>query len=149
MLIGEYTTRLAVKNRTSIPQKLRNELLKNEKDLIVTRGYEKSLLILNKKMWETVAKDIVNGSFINKNIRETTRFLVGGAMEITPDKLGRILLPSSLIQYAEIKNEIVFIGLVNWVEIWAKEKWQEKLTYLDKNSEKIASELANMTKEIR
>ncbi len=142
MLIGEYRTKLADKNRTSIPKKFREQLGNKTEPLILTRGYENSLLLLNKKMWEKVAKEVIDGSFINKNIRETTRFLVGGATEVSPDALGRIVLPGPLIDYADIKKELVFVGLVNWIEIWSQDKWEEKLGYLDKNSEKIAEQLS-------
>ena len=141
MLIGEYQTKLAQRSRTSIPKRFRDELLSKDKTLILTRGYEGSLLLLNKQMWEKVAGDAINGSFINSNIRETTRFLVGGATEVIPDSLGRIIIPKPLIEHATIGNEIVFVGLVNWIEIWSSQNWQKKLIYLGKNSNKIANEL--------
>ena len=39
-------------------------------------------------MWELIAKDVVDGSFINRNIRDTSRFLIGEARN-SLDKLGR------------------------------------------------------------
>ncbi|MBD3328911.1 division/cell wall cluster transcriptional repressor MraZ [Candidatus Dojkabacteria bacterium] len=143
MVIGEYTSKLGEKKRLSIPKKFRDEM---GGDLIITRGYEKSLVLTNKKMWEKVAGEVTKGSFIDKNIRETSRFLVGSASEIQTDKLGRFVVPTGLLEYANLKKEIVFIGLVNWVEVWAKEMWVKKLEYLDKNSENIAEELTKMNK---
>lgn len=141
MVIGEYTSKLGEKKRLSVPKKFREEM---GSDLIITRGYEKSLVLVNKKMWEKVASEITHGSFIEKTIRETSRFLVGSAAEIQTDKLGRFVVPTGLVEYAKLKKDIVFIGLVNWIEIWAKETWQEKLKYLDENGEKIADELAKI-----
>ena len=43
------------------------------------------------------------------------------------------------------KEDIVFIGLVNWVEIWEKSKWEERLQYLKQHGEDIAQELTKMT----
>lgn len=141
MVIGEYHTKIGKKRRVSIPKKFRKEM---GNDLIITRGYEKALVLVNKDMWSTLASEIINGSFINKNIRETNRFLVGSALEVSSDKLGRILIPSALTKHADLRQEVVFIGLVNWVEIWSKEVWQKKQLYLTKNSEKIAKKLENM-----
>ena len=140
MIIGEYTTKVGEKKRIAVPSKFRKELGSN---LILTRGYEKALILVNKKMWDKVASEIVNGSFINRNIRETSRFLVGSASEVIPDSQGRIVVPKSLFEYADFQAEVIFIGLINWIEIWDSKQWEIKLTFLNKNGDKIAESLTN------
>ncbi len=141
MLIGEYTTKIGDKKRVSLPKKFRDELGEN---LILTRGYEEALVLVNQEMWSNVAQDVVNGSFINKNIRDTSRFLVGGANEIATDTQGRFIIPESLFEYAQLNKEIVFIGLINWIEIWDKQKWEQRLQFLKANSDQIAQEISKM-----
>ena len=141
MLIGEYETKIGERKRIAIPKKFIKELGSN---LILTRGYEGTLVLVNKKMWEKIAKEIINGSFINKSIRDTTRFLVGSATEVVADTQGRIVIPNSLYKYGEFQEHAVFIGLYNWIEIWDKDKWEQRLKYLDKNSDEIASTIQQM-----
>jgi MraZ protein len=142
MLIGEYETKIGEKKRVAIPNKFRKELGSN---LILTRGYEGTLVLVNKKMWEKIAKEVMEGSFINKNIRDTTRFLVGSATQAQADAQGRIVIPTSLYKYAQLNQQAVFVGLYNWIEIWDKDKWQQRLEYLDKNSDEIAKEIQQMS----
>lgn len=144
MLIGEYRSTLGKKNRVSLPKKFREILGEN---LILTRGYEQALIIVNEKLWKKVAQEVMNGSFINKDIRDTSRFLVGGAKEIELDNQGRFVIPQSLLEHAELKDEVVFIGLVNWVEVWDKTKWEERLKYLRDHGEEIAQEINKMKNE--
>jgi MraZ protein len=144
MLIGEYKSKLGKKKRVSLPKKFRDQLGEN---LILTRGYEQALIVVNEKLWKTVAKEVMDGSFINKDIRDTSRFLVGGAKEIDLDTQGRFVIPESLLEHAQLKDEAVFIGLVNWVEIWDKEKWQERLEYLKEHGEEIAQEISKMSEK--
>ena len=144
MLIGEYTSKVGEKKRVSLPKKFRKEL---GDEIILTRGYEDALIIVNKKLWKTIASEVINGSFIDKNIRDTSRFLVGGAKEIQLDSQGRFVVPQSLFEHANLEEEIVFIGLVNWIEVWDKRKWEERLGYLKDNSDKIADEISKMSKE--
>ncbi|GAB4157489.1 MAG: hypothetical protein Fur003_1270 [Candidatus Dojkabacteria bacterium] len=144
MIIGEYTTKIGDKKRIAIPQKLRKELGKN---LILTRGYEDSLVLVNKGMWEKIAGEVINGSFINQNIRDTSRFLVGSATEVAPDSQGRIVVPNGLFEHAKLKKEVVFIGLVNWVEIWSNENWKRRLKYLSEHSQEIANQLSDLSRE--
>ena len=141
MIIGEYRSKIGEKKRVSLPKKFRDEL---GEEIILTRGYEDSLILVNKQMWSKIAGEVVNGSFINKNIRDTSRFLVGGATEISIDKQGRFLVPEALFEHASLKQDVVFIGLVNWIEVWDRQKWDERLKYLKSNGEDIANELSKM-----
>ena len=102
------------------------------------------MILVNKQMWEKIAKDVINGSFINKNIRDTSRFLIGSATEISLDKLGRFVIPQSLFEHAQLSNEIVFIGLINWIEIWDKSRWEKRVEYLKTHGEEIAQEIERM-----
>ena len=142
MLIGEYRSKLGEKKRVSLPKKFRDQLGEN---LILTRGYEQALIVVNEELWKKVATEVIDGSFINKDVRDTSRFLVGGAKEISLDTQGRFVIPESLLDHAEIKNEVVFIGLINWVEIWDKEKWRERTEYLKEHGEEIAQEISKMS----
>lgn len=144
MLIGEYKSTLGEKKRVSLPKKFRAILGEN---LILTRGYEQALIVVNEGLWKKVAEEVMNGSFINKDIRDTSRFLVGGAKEIELDKQGRFVIPQSLLEHAGLEEEVVFIGLVNWVEIWDKKKWEERVKYLQEHGEEIAQEIGKMKDE--
>ncbi len=144
MLIGEYKSKIGAKKRVIIPKAFRNEL---GDELILTRGYEHSLIIVNKQQWNNIAKDIINAPFTSKTVRDTTRFLVGSAVEINPDNQGRFVIPNSLFEYANLNKQCVFIGLINWIEIWDVNEWEERLNYLNKNADVLADELSKMRNE--
>ena len=144
MLIGEYKSKIGAKKRVIIPKSFRNEL---GDELILTRGYEHSLIIVNKQQWNNIAKDIINAPFTSKTVRDTTRFLVGSAVEINPDNQGRFVIPNSLFEYANLNKQCVFIGLINWIEIWDINEWEERLNYLNKNADILADELSKMRNE--
>lgn len=141
MIIGEYQTKVSDKKRIAIPKKIREEL--GDK-LILTKGYENCLVLVSEIQWKTIANEVINGSFINRDIRDTSRFLVGSAIEVYPDSQGRIVVPQPLIKHAKFSSEVTFLGLVNWVEIWASDKWEERLEYLEKNGDKIAQEISKL-----
>jgi len=60
MLIGEYKSKIGEKKRVSLPKKFREELGNN---LILTRGYEDALIIVNEKLWKKIATEVINGSY--------------------------------------------------------------------------------------
>ncbi|MBN1618736.1 division/cell wall cluster transcriptional repressor MraZ [Candidatus Dojkabacteria bacterium] len=145
MIIGQYSSKIGEKKRVALPKKFRDQFKGN---LILTRGYENCLVLVDEKQWSEITKDVINGQFIDKKIRDTSRFLIAGAHEIELDLQGRFVVPDGLVEYADLKEEAIFLGLVNWVEVWSKSKWTEHEKYISENGEKIAQELITVSKNI-
>lgn len=139
MLIGEFSTKLTEGQRLALPKKFRQEL---GDFLIVTRGYEGCLVIVNKKQFEKLTEGIAAKPFIKGDVRETTRFLLSGAHEIELDEQGRFVIPQSLREEVGIDSEVVFLGLLNWLEAWDHDRWQEHKAKLAEKSTEIAERLA-------
>jgi MraZ protein len=142
MLVGQFTSKVGVKKRVAVPKRFRDEL---GDDLILTRGYEGCLILVDKLRWDQITKDVVAGSFVDKKIRDSGRFLLAGAHEIVLDEQGRFVIPGGLFQYAGLLKNACFLGLVNWVEIWSEEKWREHEEFIKQNGDKIAQEIADVT----
>lgn len=141
MLIGECKIKLTEKNRIALPKKFRDKL---EGDLYITRGYEGCLIILDSKRWVKLIKSIEVKPFLHRTVRDTKRFILGGAENIQLDSQGRFVLSETHKDYAGIKNEVVFIGISDWLEIWDKERWIDEFTDLKKSAEEIAEKLSSV-----
>lgn len=138
MLIGEYSNKVGLKNRIALPKKFR-QILGDE--VIVTRGYENCVIIVNNSQWEKLLTVFGDKPFTTSPVRDTRRFLIGGASEVNTDKQGRFVLPAHLKEFASIKNEVVFVGLVDWIEVWDKETWNKRLEDIKPKASQIAEEL--------
>ena len=143
MLIGQYEGKVGVKSRVAFPKKFR-EILGD--DLIITLGYENSLIIVSKENWKALLEGTEGRPFIQSETRETQRFLLGGASSIKLDSKGRFILPSYLREFAKVKNDVVFLGLSRYVEVWDKARWQEYRQNLEKNIDSISKRLVTEEK---
>jgi MraZ protein len=141
MLIGEYSSKIGNKNRVAVPKKFRD--LMNE-DLIVTRGYEQSLILVDKERWKALLKSLEVRSLLNTDVRDVKRYLVGGAYEIELDNQGRFVLNDTLREFGNINEEVVFVGIENWIEIWDKDRWQDKINNLSNNIADLGDRLAEI-----
>lgn len=142
MLIGEYEGKLTDKNRLAIPKKFRDEF--NE-GLVLSRGYEGCLILLDKPRWADLEKMIATKPVLSLSIRDTKRFILGGAFELELDAQGRFVLPNGLKAYADINDEVLFIGISDWVEVWSRGKWEAKLNKLISAAPDIAEQLLQGT----
>ena len=138
LLIGEYQAKLTEKNRIALPKKFR-EIIGSK--LIITNGYEGCLIVVSEQQFEEITSDITVGKFVNNDVRDTTRFLLGGACEVDLDSQGRFVLPSNLLDYSGINNDVCFLGLKRWVELWSKDKWIKRKEEISNSATEIAARL--------
>lgn len=144
MLIGQYEGKIDEKGRTAIPKKFR-EILGTK--IVVTLGYESSLIVVSEEEWEQLLEGTRGRPFIEYETRETQRFLLGGASLVELDSKGRFILPGYLREFGKIEDEIVFLGISAYVEIWDKKRWEKYRLNLEKNIERISDRLAKSAQE--
>jgi len=142
MLIGHYKTKISIKGRVALPNKIKASL--GDK-LIITAGYEKSLMIVSAKNWQEVVGQVTNRKLTLGPARATDRFLLGSAFEVELDSQGRFIIPKYLRQYADITREVVFLGVGNRVELWSQSKWTNYEQYLDKNISQLGEKLSELS----
>lgn len=123
MLIGEYNHNIDSKGRLILPSKFRTELGDR---FIVTKGFDGCLYGYSVEEWKAIEEKIKTLPLVTgKDARNFTRFFFSSAIECEIDSQGRILISQNLREFAELKKEIVIIGVSSRIEIWSKEKWDE------------------------
>lgn len=138
MLLGQYGAKVGAKNRIALPKKFR-EVLGDK--IIITLGYENSLIVVSEEAWYTLTEGTEGRPFIHSDTRATQRFLLGGATNISLDGKGRFIIPAYLRSFAGISSEVIFLGLSRYIEIWDRKRWEEYSKYLEKNIDSIAKRL--------
>mgnify|MGYP000142963892 CR=1 FL=1 len=141
MFIGEYIYSLDEKKRLSIPAKFRKELGKRA---ILTRGLDNCLVLYPLQEWEKLTKKLESLPLSRSEARGFLRMMLSGAVDVSFDKLGRILIPEYLKEYAGLEKNVAIIGLSNRIEIWNEQKWKEYKERIEKESESIADKLREL-----
>ena len=139
MFLGEYQHSIDDKSRLTIPAKFRDELAKG---CVVTRGFEKNIIIYTAKEFGELIKRAQTVSPTDPEMRDLRRLLFSGASESAPDKSGRILIPPFLRTYADLENEVYVVGVGQHIEVWSKKGWEEQLTKMndpEANSRRFAA----------
>ncbi len=127
MFLGTYRHQIDQKNRIRIPSKFKQGLGNN---FVITKGIGGCLFVLpdgGDKLFEKIAELPT----FDEDVQKSVRILLSSAFEADEDAQGRLLLPKELINFANIKKNIVFVGVGKRVEIWAEEHWEEYNTNSD------------------
>ncbi len=123
MFRGGFAHSLDDKGRVIIPQKFR--LLLGEK-FMITKGVDKCLWVFTEEEFRKLEDRLSAQPMLDSNVIVLQRFFSGEAVDATTDSQGRVALPSNLREFAMIDKEVMIIGAVNRIEIWGKQRWDEK-----------------------
>ena len=147
MFYGEYSHGLDKKGRVIIPAKFREVLKENYAEkFYITRGLDRCLFLFTEEAWKSQERKFREMPFTHSESRKFNRLYFSGACDTVCDKQGRILIPDYLKEYAEIKQNVVIIGVSDRIEIWAKEKWGKFFDEHQGSFEELAEKLTNEEK---
>ncbi len=141
MFLGGYSHTIDDKGRLTIPAKFRDEL---ESGVVITRGLDGCLWAYGRSEWETLAEKIAKLPTTNPAARNFARFMFSNAFDSIPDRQGRILLPQELRDYAGIQNETMIIGVMNKLEIWNPDKWNQIVSQVENDTDGIVAQLQDL-----
>lgn len=137
---GEFNHTLDAKNRLFIPAKHREEL--GEDFMVVRSIRENCIKVYSLAEWDNFLKPIME--LPRKTGEATLRFLHRNAAKVSPDSQGRILLPTGLVEYAQITRNAVVVGCGNYAEIWSEENYNKAVEDEDQEAIKLALEEAGL-----
>jgi len=145
MFYGEYFHSIDRKGRLILPARIREVAKANfiEK-FFVTRGLDKCLFMFSEEEWRTQEAKFKAISFTKQQARTFNRLYFSGAVEVIADKQGRILLPQYLKDFAQIKKDVVIVGVSNRIEIWSRDKWHDFYGTSQQSFEEIAEKLMDI-----
>ena len=118
MLMGQYDYAIDAKGRLNFPAKFREEM---GATFIVTCWLDHCLAAFSSEQFEKIAEKIEEKGLVKG--RKVTRMLYSSAVEVTPDKQGRIQLPAKLREYAALDKEVIINGASKCLELWNPERW--------------------------
>ena len=125
MFRGRYDHTVDEKGRTSLPVKFRELLVGAYDDrLVVTCQLDACLVAYPYAEWALLEEKLAQRSQFDPTIVELKRHFVANAVECPVDKAGRVLLPQNLREYASITSEVVWVGQVKTIELWAAPQWR-------------------------
>ena len=143
MLIGEHNHTIDNKNRTSLPAKFRKEM---GGTVVIAPGIDNCLFIFTVKGWTEFAERLSkrdSSSVLQADNRNFSRLIIGRAVEVEVDKVGRMLIPENLREYAGLSEKIAVVGVMNRVEIWDAKVWESYRNEYAKKTDTLAEKLAS------
>jgi MraZ protein len=123
--LGEYEATIDAKGRFLLPGNLKKQMPEGTNTIVISRGFEKCLLLYPLKSWEAIEEKIKKLNEFNPKVSQFRTLFVGGASYVDLDSAGRLLLPASLREYAGLGKDILLASDIDKVKIWDAGKYKK------------------------
>ena len=143
LLTGEYRNTLDEKGRILFPTRLRNELTGNV--LILTQALDRCLWLFTPEEWKNLSGKIMeSASPFNAQARLVLRRLIAPAQEVEFDKAGRLSIPQSLREYANLSKDCIVLGVNRYIELWDSTEYKTYLEETEASFNEATKELSSI-----
>ena len=148
MFLGSDVINMDAKGRFSVPTRIR-ENLASECDgrlVITAHPKERCLLVYPEPRWETLLHEIQTLPNLTDSAVRLQRLLIGYACPLELDGNGRLLLPPTLRQYANLEKKLMLVGQGQKLELWSEEGWNAWLQKSQSPGDSdMTAEMANLS----
>ena len=123
--LGEYEATLDIKGRFLLPAGFKKQLKEDENSFVISRGIDRCLTLYPMSSWEPIIQKINSLNDFDPKVRAFRRQFLGGATEVELDTAGRMLLPPTLKEYANLSKDIILVAALDKIEIWDSTKYKQ------------------------
>ena len=139
MFLGQFQHNLDEKGRLMIPAPYRQTL---EGGAFIMQGFDRCLMVMTKPYFEQVYERINSMNLADPATRLLRRMILSTAYPVDLDKVGRILVPQNLRQFAGFDSEAIVAGQGEYFEVWKPAEWDQQMNAIqdtEANSQRFAT----------
>ncbi len=136
LFTGEFECKLDAKGRLTLPSKVKSKLPEvSGNQLVLSRGLEPCLVAYPVMEYKKIYSRIASMNEFNEEFRRLQRNFFRRISEVELDSAGRVLIPKSMIKYANLNKNVILVGMGNRLEIWDNDTYDE---YIIKDNEEFS-----------
>jgi MraZ protein len=124
MFLGQFQHNLDEKGRLMIPAPFRQKL---EGGAFITQGFDRCLMVMTEAYFGQVYERINAMNLADPATRMLRRLILSNAYSIELDKVGRIVVPPNLRQFAGFDGEAIVAGQGEYFEVWTPAEWNKQM----------------------
>ncbi len=119
--LGSFEHRIDEKDRLSLPAQFRRE--GGEPALVLVHVFPESLTLYPQHTWNEVEGRLREMMRLQPAARAYVLRVTANAVEVAPDKQGRILVPQRLQDAVGITGPTLVVGAIDRIELWNPERF--------------------------
>jgi MraZ protein len=119
--LGSFQHQIDEKGRLSLPAPFRRE--SGEQTLVLVQVFPDALTLYPEDAWREVEKRLREMLRLQPAARAYVLRVTANAVEVVPDKQGRIMVPPRLQDAVGITGPTLVVGAIDRIELWNPERF--------------------------
>lgn len=119
--LGSWQHQIDDKGRLSLPAPFRRE--GGEEPMVLVHAFPDALTLYPQRTWAEVEGRLREMLRLNPQARPYVLRVTANAVEVVPDKAGRILVPPRLQEAVGIGGSALVVGAIDRIELWSPERF--------------------------
>ncbi|MBI4512603.1 MAG: division/cell wall cluster transcriptional repressor MraZ [Gemmatimonadetes bacterium] len=121
--LGAYLHQIDEKGRVALPAPFRRD--QAGASFVLLHWYDHALFLYPSQSWTEVEERLRELRRRRPDSRLEVARLTANAVEVVPDKQGRILIPERLKQAIKLDTEVLIVGALDRIELWNPKTFEE------------------------
>lgn len=122
--LGSHLHSIDPKGRVSLPAQFRRG--RESESFVLIHAQPDALSLYPDERWEEVQSELRDMAKRQPDLRMQILALTASAVEVVPDKQGRILIPEKMRTSVALDSDALVVGAINHIEIWEPARFEEK-----------------------
>ena len=137
--LGSFRHQIDEKGRISLPASFRRDA--TDRPLVLVQVHANALTLYPAESWSGVEERLRELLRLQPASRGYVLSVTANAVEVTPDKQGRILVPGRLMQAVGIEDSALLVGVIDRVEIWNPARFDAVVSERPAEFERFSSQV--------
>ena len=137
--LGRHEYQIDAKGRVSLPSAFRRAV--SSYPMVLLQWQDTHLDLFPEETWADIRKNLLGYRRARGDRGAYVRRITASAVEVEPDKHGRIRIPPWLRQRVGLEESVVFVGALDRIELWPPRRFEEHICTVDEDDEDFAAQI--------
>ena len=137
--LGSFRHQIDEKGRLSLPASFRRDAV--DKPLVLVQVHPDALTLYPESTWAEVEGRLRELLRLQPTARAYVLGVTARAVEVVPDKQGRILVPQRLMESVGLRDSALLVGVIDRVEIWNPDRFEAVVGEQSDDCERFATQV--------
>jgi MraZ protein len=124
--LGSYLHQIDEKGRLNLPASFRRE--SPDRPMVLVHVFDSALTLYPEPAWAEVEGRLRELLRLQPQARPYVLSVTANAVEVAPDRQGRILVPQRLQEVVGLQGPVLVVGAIDRIELWNPGRFQASVS---------------------
>lgn len=137
--LGRHEYQIDAKGRVSLPSAFRHAV--SSRPMVLLQWQDTHLGLFPEETWAEIRKNLLSYRRAKGDRGAWVRRITSSAVQVEPDKHGRIRIPPWLRQQVGLEDSVLFVGALDRIELWPPARFEEHVHAVEEDDDDFSNQI--------